>query len=116
MHCSICLKPLQHPYECSCQKNQAINQEKLATGSVVGGGATCRGCGQSVNGPHQCPGPFSQVPPRPPKLASDPCAQTGCRLGKWEILDTNRQARRCTECGRVCNVAAIPAIKPEATL
>jgi hypothetical protein len=26
--------------------------------------ATCRGCGQEVNGGHQCPGPFANRPPR----------------------------------------------------
>lgn len=36
------------------------NQDQVKRLALDGKGATCKGCGHTVIGPHDCPGPFGE--------------------------------------------------------
>lgn len=77
--------------------------------------ATCRGCGEPATGGHRCAGPFSNRLGREDVPYVTSCVKSGCKPGKWDVLDRERQARRCETCGRIVATASIPTELPEVT-
>jgi phage FluMu protein Com len=72
----------------------------------------CRGCGKRVTDGHSCDGPFTM---QYQQEYVSPCTKSGCKPGKWDVLDRERQARRCETCGRIVATASIPPVVEEVT-